>query len=107
MIRHSILFKVKQDASRQMVQNAIENLCALKNKLPGIINMMGGECNFVNEKSTGFFADFISHCISIDFTDKAAYDAFLKNPITVPAKNDIVKVTERGYDGIIGLDFIE
>lgn len=41
MIRHTILFKVKPTA--QAVNKAIEDFLALKEKLPGILSIMGGE----------------------------------------------------------------
>lgn len=107
MIRHTILFKIKPGVSSQITHNAIENICALKNKLSGIVSIMGGECTYHSEMSARFFKDVMSHSISIDFKDKAAYDAFINDPVTKPAKENLVKIVERGYDGIIGLDFIE
>ena len=107
MIRHTILFKIKNNVSPQVALDAIQNICELKNKLPGIISIIGGECTFHTEISAAFFKDVISHSISIDFQDKAAYDAFINYPITHPAKNYLVSIVERGYEGIIGLDFIE
>lgn len=42
----------------------------------------------------------------MDFKDQAAYDAFLNDPVTHPAKDNIVSIVEGGYDGIVGFDFI-
>jgi hypothetical protein len=67
---------VQRDIATQIVDNAISNFCSLKNKLPGIVTMIGGTCNFVNDKSINFIGDTISHCISINFKDKAAYEPF-------------------------------
>ena len=79
----------------------------LGNKLPGIFAIKTDECHFHDEKSRDFFTHSmrgVSHTISIDFVDQEALDNFFNNPVTYPAKNSIVKITENGYNGIVGFD---
>jgi uncharacterized protein (DUF1330 family) len=104
MIRHIILFKVNPDVSEHLTESAIKNMCALKDKLPGILEIVGGQCQFHNEKSTHFFSGAVSHSIIIDFEDKNALNTFFNDPITHPAKNDIVNIAEGEYAGIVGFD---
>ncbi|MBX3710108.1 MAG: Dabb family protein [Gammaproteobacteria bacterium] len=102
MIRHTILFKVKPNA--QAVNKAIADFLALKEKLPGMLSIMGGECHFhedpVKEKANKTF----THAISIDFKDEATLERFFNDPVTHPAKDGIVNIVEGGYDGIIGFE---
>lgn len=102
MIRHTIMFKVKSNT--QAVNKAIVDFLALKEKLPGILSIMGGECHFhedqVKEKANQIF----THAISIDFKDEAALDKFFNDPITHPAKGGIVNIVDGSYNGIIGFE---
>lgn len=107
MIRHTILFKLKSNTTIESVDHAINSMCDLKSKLPGIIRVVAGECYFHDEKSTEFFSEGISHGISIDFVDQNALDQFFKDSVTHPAKEAVVSVAEGGYKGIIGFDFID
>jgi Stress responsive A/B Barrel Domain len=88
MIRHTILFKTKSSVSQQAIENACANFLALKNKLPGIMIMMGGEC----ELHEGKGGDIFTHAFSIDFKNRDALNSFLSDPITHPAKDGIVKL---------------
>ena len=106
MIRHNILFKVKINVPAETVEKAIGEFCELQDKLPNIFSITGGKCQFHGEKSSQFFTQTISHCISIDFKDQAAYTQFLNDPITLPAKKSILNVVEGGYDGLVGFDFM-
>ena len=100
MIRHTVFFKVKENTSNQKIESALNDFLELKNKLPGIITMMAGKCGRHEGKGEHLF----THAFSIDFKDQAAYDNFLQNPITHPAKDGIVNIVENGYDGLMGFD---
>lgn len=106
MIRHMILFKINQAIPLASVENALKDFIEVKKQLPGILEIIAGECQFHDDKSSYFFNDSVSHCISIDFQDKTAYDRFLQDPITHPAKNGLVNIVEGGYEGLIGFDFL-
>jgi hypothetical protein len=104
MIRHTILFKVKSTVSNDEIHHALAAMKSLGNSLTGIFAIYSGECHFHDVKSRIFFSHAISHAISIDFIDKNALDNFFNNPVTHPAKNEIVKIAEGGYEGLIGFD---
>lgn len=108
MIRHTILFKAKHEIATSEIDNALAMMRDLKNILPGVFAINIGECQFHDEKSRKFFtyglAQEVSHAISIDFFDQSMLDNFFSDPITHPAKNEIVKIAENGYSGIIGFD---
>ena len=105
MVRHTILIKARTDISSEMIDNVISHFCDLKNSVHGITTIVGGACNFHDEKSSNFFSGVFSHGISIDFKDQAAYDAFLSDRSTLPAKNKILDIAQGEYDGLVGFDF--
>ncbi len=100
MIRHTILFKAKQGISKQAADAACADFIALKNKLSGIITLIGGECDLHEGKGGNIF----THAFSIDFKNKDAMDLFLSDPVTHPAKEGIVNIAAGGYEGLIGFD---
>lgn len=108
MIRHNILFKVKSHISEDEIRRVIELMCAHERNLPGVFSMIGGECQFHDDKSTNFFMHDIargaSHCISIDFVDRKSLDDFFEDSALLDAKKEIVRITEGGYDGIVAFD---
>src|SRR3990167_2793279 len=106
MIRHTVLFKVKAGTPNQAIVSAVSDFLALKGKLPGLLSISGGKCHFHEQKSSNAFASIFTHGFSMDFKDQAAYDAFLNDPVTHPAKDGIVSIAEGGYDGIVGFDFL-
>ncbi len=75
-------------------------LTALKNKLPGILIMMGGKCDLHEGKGD----NIVTHAFSIDFINRDALNAFLNDPVTHPAKAVILDIAEGGYDGIWGFN---
>ena len=73
MIRHTILFKVKQNAVQFEIDEALVAMRQLAQELPGVFAVDAGECQFHDEKSRFFFTykmlQGVSHAISIDFKD--------------------------------------
>lgn len=106
MIRHTVLFKVKAGTPNQVIESAITDFLALKNKLPGILSISGGKCHFHEQKSKDAFEAIFTHGFSMDFKDQSAYDTFLNDPVTHPAKDAIVNIAEGGYEGIVGFDYM-
>src|SRR3990167_2741223 len=100
MIRHTILFKIKPGISKEAAEMAFANLIALKNKLSGIVTMIGGKC----ELHEGKGGDIFTHAFSIDFKDREAVNSFLNNPVTHPAKEGIINIADGGYEGLVGFD---
>lgn len=108
MIRHTILFKVKQNAVEFEINEALAAMRQLAQKLPGVFAVNAGECQFHDEKSRFFFTykmlQGVTHAVAIDFKDENALEDFFENPVTKPAKELVVKIAENGYKGIIGFD---
>lgn len=101
MIRHTILFKVKHGISKKQMDNIYMQVCVLQNKLPGILSILCGECDFHEATEIRPF----SHGFSIDFKDQLSLNAFFTNPITHPVKEMIVNACAGGIRGIIGFNF--
>lgn len=108
MIRHTIMFKVKNNAADREIDDALAAMRELREIMPGIFAVDTGECQFHDEKSKFFFTyemlHGVTHAISIDFKDENARDDFFHNPVTHPAKDLVVNIAENGYKGIIGFD---
>ncbi|NNM59962.1 MAG: Dabb family protein [Legionellales bacterium] len=100
MIRHTILFKVKPSVTKQAIEMAIAHFIALKNKLPGIISFLGGECEFHEESANRRF----THVFFIDFENEATLDTFFHDAVTHPAKEEIIRIAEGGYEGLTGFN---
>lgn len=104
MIRHTVLFTVKPNISKQEIDTIFHEVLALKNKLPNILSIMGGACDFhetIKERAMNIF----THGFSIDFKDQNALDTFFNDPITHPVKEKIINAAVGGYDGIFGFNF--
>ena len=104
MIRHTILFKLKSDVSKQEVERIFTDILELTGKLQGILAITGGTCYFHDQKAGG---PPFTHGFSIDFSDQKARDAFLHDAVTHPVKDSIVNVSAGGNQGVIGFDFGE
>ena len=106
MIQHTIVFKVKSNATYQAIQEAMEQMISLKDKLPSILHIAAGECQFHDERSKAFFEESISHAISIDFENEEALTQFFTKLIAYPAKGSMVNIAEGGMDRIVGFEFM-
>lgn len=103
MIRHNVIFKVKPGVSQEVIDNALRLLFALQKTLPGFLRVAGGKCHFHENK--GAIENLYG--FSIDFANQDAYNAFLSDPLTHPAKQAIINITVDGYKGIFGFDMGE
>ena len=73
MIEHILLLRWKDDANQEAIDNALTELRALKDKIPGIVAISFG-LNF-SERSKGY-----THGIVMRFTNRAALDAYYPHP---------------------------
>lgn len=101
MIRHNVVFKIKPEISDSQIQAAFKLLFELKKKLPGFIRMAAGKCRF--QKNYPAQVDRL-YGFSIDFENENAYNTFLSDPITHPAKTALINIIVDGYEGIYGFD---
>jgi hypothetical protein len=95
-----VIFKIKPGVSQEAIDNALRLLFELQKKIPGFLRIAGGKCHFHENKG----AIESLYGFSIDFVHEEAYNQFLSDPITHPAKQAIINIAINGYEGIFGFD---
>lgn len=91
MIEHIVLFKWKENASPEAIENVMTELRALKAKIPGIVELSCG-ANF-SERAKGY-----THGLLVRFKDRAALGTYGPHPehqrvvqkLIVPISADIL-----------------
>lgn len=101
MIRHNVLFKIKSGIKDKEIHAALQLVFELQKVLPGFIRVAAGKCRF--HKNYPAQVDRLFG-FSIDFQDENAYEIFLNDPITHPAKDALINIIDGGYEGIYGFD---
>lgn len=102
MIKHTVLFKMKQDVSQKEIDSIYSEIQDLKNKLPGINSIVGGKCYFIEDSEEKFP---VSHGFTIDFVDQSARDDFMTNSVCDKVKDHIIHSIEGGYESLFGFEF--
>lgn len=74
MISHIVLFRIKEQITKEQIQSFYENLYKIKEKIPGIISISGGKNISLEEKSKGFEEGFV-----IEFKDEEGRDNYLSH----------------------------
>ncbi len=74
-VRHVVIFKYKQGASPEKIQQVTNAFRALKTKIPGILSFEQGINNSPEGKNLGF-----THVYLVTFVDQKARDAYLPHP---------------------------
>ncbi len=80
MIKHIVVFKVKDGLTDAQKEDVLNSIRSLKDRVPGIVDLQVGE-NF-SERSQGF-----THALVVRFVDRAALDGYLPHP----AHQDVVQ----------------
>jgi hypothetical protein len=75
LIQHIVLLKLKPDATAEQKAALLDGLIALKDKIPGIESVSGGDDNSPEGKQHGFDWGFV-----MTFADADARDAYLPHP---------------------------
>src|SRR5438309_2021915 len=103
MIRHIVLFRLKQDTTQKDIDAIFAELHALKGKLPGATNVVAGKCL---HGETRVVLQRYTHGFSIDFNDLESKTNFLKTPDANKLKAMIIEHLEGdpSHD-ILGFDF--
>lgn len=73
MIEHIVLLRWTETATQEAIERTMEELRALKDKIPGIVGLSSGT-NF-SERSKGF-----THGLVFRFKDRAALEGYLPHP---------------------------
>lgn len=93
MVEHVVLFKTTPAATPEQKQRMIAELAALKEKIPGIVDLTVGE-NF-SARNQGFDIGLV-----VRFVDRAALEVYLPHPAhrgcvdtyVAPIKADVIVV---------------
>ena len=75
MIQHIVLLKLKPDATAEQKAALLDGLIALKEKIPGIESISGGDDNSPEGKQHRFDWGFV-----MTFADADARDVYLPHP---------------------------
>ena len=75
VLRHVVSFKFKEDASDCQVQEIEKAFVALKDKIPGILDLEWG----INNSPEGLEKGF-THCFIVTFKDEKAREVYLPHP---------------------------
>lgn len=74
-VKHVVVFKYKQTAKPEEIEQVTAAFKALKGKIPGIVSFEYGTNNSPEGLNKGF-----THVYLLTFTDAAARDAYLPHP---------------------------
>lgn len=74
-VKHVVVFKYKQSATPEQIEQVTTAFKALKGKIPGIVSFEYGTNNSPEGLNKGF-----THVYLLTFTDAAARDAYLPHP---------------------------
>ncbi len=94
MIRHIVLFKIKEEYKAE-IPALVKNFYTMLGKVEGLLNLEAG-------------ADILGSARSYDlalictFTDRAAFDAYQTHPAHMPVKKRMHEVRE----GSVACDFL-
>lgn len=72
-VNHIVWIKFKQQINADRINTHLENLRALKDNVPGILDLSLGE-NFT-DRANGF-----THCLTITLADKSALQRYATHP---------------------------
>ncbi len=73
MVEHIVLFKWQENAPKEAIDATMDALRALKNEIPGILELTAGE-NYTN-RSQGF-----THALYVRFESKEALEIYAPHP---------------------------
>lgn len=95
-LRHVVLFKFKDDATKEQVKAVVDSLGALPKKIDSIIGYEHGLNNSNEGRSKGF-----THCFTITFKDEAGRDKYLPHP----AHDEFVKGALPIIEDVLVVDY--
>lgn len=101
IIRHMVLFKFKEDAARQDIDDAFKTLMDLKDKIPGIVSITTGHYESHEKLNKGFNYGF-----TIDFKDASASERYHSHPERQKVKAKFIKLLDGGLDGVIAGELV-
>ena len=100
MIRHVVLFKLRNGLDESVTAKVFTALKALQGQIPGIISISTG----IDCSPEGLQRGF-THGFTVDFENATARDAYLPHPAHQKVGAMIVGITQGGVEGICVLDW--
>jgi len=100
MIRHIVLIKFRPELEAAQIEERLQSVVALKDKIGGILSVTAGENNSPENLEKGFRHGFV-----VDFADDAARDAYLPHPEHAKVGKSLVEAAEGGIEGILVFDY--
>lgn len=91
---HIALYKWKTSAKKEAIQQAMEGIKALQDKVPGIVRISWGE-------NTSKYSEGYTHVILVRGKDQSAIDAYRAHPDHQKVSEQIEAMELQG----IGVDF--
>jgi hypothetical protein len=95
-LRHVVLFKFKDDATKEQVAGIVQAFGELPKKIDGITDFEWGTDISPEGKSEGF-----THCFVVTFADEKARDAYLPHQ----AHKDFVAILLPHLDKVLVVDY--
>lgn len=95
-LRHVVLFKFKDDATKEQIQEIVSGFAALPKKIDGIADFEWGTNNSPEGLAQGF-----THCFVVTFKDAKSRDAYLPHP----AHKDFVGLLMPRLDKVFVVDY--
>jgi hypothetical protein len=96
VLRHIVMYKFKDEATPQQIQQVIDTFAALPGKIDAIAGFEHGPNVSPEGKSEGF-----THCFVVTFRDEKSRDTYL----THAAHQDYVKVVAPRREKVIVFDY--
>ena len=96
VLRHLVLYKFRDDATPQQVQEVVDAFSALPKQIEGIVAFEAGTNVSTEGKSDG-----LTHCFQVSFRDQAALDSYLKHP----AHDKYVQVVRPRREKVVVFDY--
>ena len=96
-LRHVVLFAFRDDAPEDRIRAIEVAFAALKDEIPGVIDLEWG----TNESPEGLDQGF-THCFVVTFQDAAARDAYLPHPAHIA----FGAILEPCLDRVLVLDYV-
>jgi hypothetical protein len=96
LLRHVVLFKFKDDATKEQVKEIVDAFRGLPKKIDAIADFEYGTDVSVEGRAQGF-----THCFVVSFRDEKGRDTYLPHA----AHQDFVKIALPKIDKVLVFDF--
>jgi len=96
MLRHVVMFKFKDESSKEDIQKVVDAFRALPNKIPEIADFEYGTDNSPEKLADGF-----THCFLVSFKSEKAREVYLPHE----AHKAFVEVLKPHLDKVLVIDY--